>query len=84
MKLFIEKTPCCLVAPFEMPSILPSVLFRRIVPCDAEHPVRARERAQEREFEKIADVASILIAHLVPTFVVVTYPSEETRTMGVA
>jgi hypothetical protein len=41
MKLFIEQTPSRFVAPFEMSSVRASIVPGRIVPGDAERPVRA-------------------------------------------
>jgi hypothetical protein len=63
MKLFIERTPRCFVAPFEMSSVRTSIVARRVIPRDAERPVRADQSAQKCELENITDIAGILVTH---------------------
>ncbi len=66
MKLFIEQTPRRFVTPFKMPSVRPSVVAWRVIPSDAERPVRAGQSPQKCELENIADISGILITHRSP------------------
>jgi len=63
VELRVKKPPRRFVSTFQMPPICPSIVTRRVVPCDAERLTGAGQRAQESEFQHSADVASKLMAH---------------------
>ena len=66
VQFFIEQPPRWLLDPFEVPSVRASIVSRRVIPGDAKFPVRASEGAQESEFQNVANIAGILVAHVVP------------------
>ncbi len=43
VKLRIKQSSCRFVAPFQMPSIRSSIVTRRVIPRDAERPIRASQ-----------------------------------------
>ena len=64
VELRVEKAPSRVSAPFEMPTIGPPIIVRRVIPCDAERLIVPSQRSEQGKFQHIANVACVLIAHL--------------------
>lgn len=73
MQFFIRRPPGRFFAPFEMPTIWAAVGSWRVLPCDAKNPVCGGKGTQKGEFNNVADITGVLIAHTVSNSVVAQY-----------